>query len=228
MTRPWMPIYWGDYTKKTQHLSTLEHGAYLLLIAHYWNTGQPVADCDDVLRRITRTTSKQWNQISKTIRGFFISEGGFLIHERVEKELQTTLGISTSQSSRAKQGWETRKNQRPLDAHGIDAAKPITITVTTKESNPLTPKGDVAMLWDIWKPYEMTKGNKRKAQEKYTKALEITTEDILLAQAKAYCAQCARLKIKTQHVATWLHQRGWETEYQPPPPVKTGFARAAL
>ena len=118
-----MPIYWGDYTKKTQHLSTLEHGAYLLLIAHYWNTGQPVADCDDVLRRITRTTSKQWNQISKTIRGFFISDGDFLIHERVESELQTALGVSTSQSSRSLQGWKTRKNQQADDAHGIAAAK---------------------------------------------------------------------------------------------------------
>ena len=151
MTRPWMPIYWGDYTKKTQHLSTLEHGAYLLLIAHYWNTGQPVADCDDVLRRITRTTSKQWNQIAKTIRGFFISEDGLLIHERVEKELQTSRGVSTLQSSKAQQRWKSEEKQEKEVCRGNAVAMPITVTVT--ESNPLTPKGDVFVFPD-WLPLE--------------------------------------------------------------------------
>lgn len=216
MTRPWMPIYWGDYTKKTQHLSTLEHGAYLLLIAHYWNTGAPIPNDDDTLRRITRTTSKQWNQIAKTIRGFFFLEGAFLTHERVESELQTALGVSTSQSSRSLQGWKTRKNQHADDAHGIPAAKQITFTVTKKK--PPTPKGEFGALWDSWQPYEMVKGNNKKAESKYQAALDITTHEVLMEKSKAYCAQCHKLKIKTQHVATWLHQRGWETEYPPPSP----------
>jgi hypothetical protein len=93
---------------------------------------------------------------------------------------------------------------------------------------PPTPKGDFSALWDSWQPYEMVKGNKSKAEAKYQAALDITTNEVLMAQAKAYCAQCAKLKTKTQHVATWLHQRGWETEYEPAKPEKTGFAKAGL
>ncbi len=29
----WMPIFWGDYHRDTGHLETVEHGAYMLLIA---------------------------------------------------------------------------------------------------------------------------------------------------------------------------------------------------
>lgn len=159
MTRHWMPIYWGDYTKKTQHLSTLEHGAYLLLIAHYWNTGAAIADDDDVLRRITRTTTKQWKTIAPTIRGFFIIDGGMMVHQRVESELQTTLGVSTSQSLKADLRWNKYKKQQQELCRGNAVAMPITVTVT--KDNPIVPLPDWLPLED-WQAFIEMRNAKKK------------------------------------------------------------------
>lgn len=69
-------------------------------------------------------------------------------------------------------------------------------------------------FWNSWKPYEMVRGDKRKAGESYGKACAIVNEKELLQAAKSYCETCARLKVKTKHVVTWLNQRGWENEEQ--------------
>ena len=209
MTRHWMPIYWGDYTKKTQHLSTLEHGAYLLLIAHYWNTGEPIADNDEVLRRITRTTTKQWKMIASTIRGFFIIEDGLMRHQRVESELQTALGVSTSQSSKAELRWNKHKKQQQELCRGNAVAMPITVTVTTKEKNPLTPKGDFDAFWQSYP----SKVGKDKAKVKYQAALKRASHEEIMAGLANY------LKSKTvadgyiKNPTTWLNGGHWQDEY---------------
>jgi uncharacterized protein YdaU (DUF1376 family) len=83
MARPWMPMYWGNYLGDTGHLSTLQHGAYLLLIAQYWQHGG-LPDDDRQLAAITKLTLKTWRRQRPSLQAFFYN--GWR-HKRVDAEL---------------------------------------------------------------------------------------------------------------------------------------------
>lgn len=70
MSRVWMPIHVADYLTSTSHLSTAEHGAYLLLVMHYWkNSGLPVED--HRLALICRMSPAEWSDSRGTLAEFF-------------------------------------------------------------------------------------------------------------------------------------------------------------
>jgi len=83
MSRPWMSFYVRDYLADTVHLSTVEHGAYLMLIMHYWlHGGLPSEDAK--LARIARLSLSEWTEIRQTVADFFDENWR---HKRVEAEL---------------------------------------------------------------------------------------------------------------------------------------------
>jgi uncharacterized protein YdaU (DUF1376 family) len=84
MSRAWMPIYWGDYLRDTRDLTTLQHGAYLLLIAHYWqHDGLPKEEAR--LAAIAGVSPHTWKGIRGAIAEKF-QEGWK--HKRVDDEIQ--------------------------------------------------------------------------------------------------------------------------------------------
>jgi len=83
MGRAWMPLYVGDYLRDTRDLNTLQHGAYLLLIMHYWQHDALPTD-DARLAAITGLTVAQWRRIREPVQAKF-SEGWR--HKRIEAEL---------------------------------------------------------------------------------------------------------------------------------------------
>lgn len=86
-TGAWMPMYWADYLYDTQHLTTEEHGAYLLLIAAYWKRAKPLPDDDRWLAQVAKVPRKRWNPIRKRLSEFFDVSEGVWRHKRVESEI---------------------------------------------------------------------------------------------------------------------------------------------
>ena len=84
-SRPiWMPLYIADYLRDTRHLTTLQHGAYLLLIMEYWTKGK--APSTDAQRaRVTGMTRKQWLSNRLAIAEMFEPDWR---HARIDAELQ--------------------------------------------------------------------------------------------------------------------------------------------
>jgi len=84
---PFMPLYVADYLSDAAHLSTLEHGAYLMLIMTYWQRGEALPDDDRKLARICRCEPRTWNRLRLVISEFFEVSDGKWLHRRVEREL---------------------------------------------------------------------------------------------------------------------------------------------
>jgi len=100
MNRPWMPLYVGDYLGDTGHLTTAQHGAYLLLMMHYWRKGE-LPDDDRQLSKITKLPLKTWCEYRPTLQDFFY-EGWK--HKRIDAELTKMLHVSQKRAIAGQKG----------------------------------------------------------------------------------------------------------------------------
>lgn len=135
MTAPaWMPLYIADYLADTAHLSAAEHGAYLLLIMHYWRAGSLPHD-DKKLARIARCTDRQWRDMRDTIAGLF---GPDWSHKRVENELDKARSKSQARSEAGKHGAEAKslKNKDAPQAIACDLPEQKPAIVQASSSEP--------------------------------------------------------------------------------------------
>lgn len=117
MSHPWMPLYVRDYLADTVHLSTLEHGAYLMLILYYWlHEGLPSEDAK--LARIVHLPPEQWAEIRSTLAELFEPEWR---HKRIETELTITKEKYQKRAKAGRQGGVAsgRARQKRTNAEAI-------------------------------------------------------------------------------------------------------------
>jgi len=96
----WMPLNVGDYLADTGHLSTTQHGAYMLLIMHYWRKrGLPSSDRE--LAAIAKLTLRNWLNMRETIQAFFFD--GWR-HKRIEIELKKRMEVSEKRAAAGSRG----------------------------------------------------------------------------------------------------------------------------
>ena len=121
----WMPIYWGDYLRDTGHLVTVEHGAYMLLIGHYWTSGKPLPDDDKRLSKITRLDLDEWLEIRPTISEFFEVRNGEWFHKRISHELIEAIKWREAASEKGRKGayarWHKKDDPEIEEDQRIDA-----------------------------------------------------------------------------------------------------------
>lgn len=117
--RAWMPLHIGDYLKDTGHLTATEHGAYLLLIMHYWEHGRLPAD-ERLIARIAKLDSSQWTE-SRDILAMLFGEGWS--HKRIDLEL-----------AKAEEIIEKRRNAAN-ERHGRTKADASAVHMQSKSSD---------------------------------------------------------------------------------------------
>lgn len=118
---PYMQLYVADYLADTPHLTTEEHGAYLLLLFSYWQTGKPLRV--DRLASAARMNNERWTDVKRTLKEFFKEIDGVWIHPRVEKDLEKVAAKSGKNSEAGKASAVARalaKQQLERAAAGDD------------------------------------------------------------------------------------------------------------
>ena len=110
MRKAWFTFYLGDYLADTGHLSMAHHGAYLMLMAHYYSTGRPIKANAKQLLCICKASSKQEEStVWEVLEEFFILRDGMYYHERIERELQKSEELSQKRRAAGLKGGRGRQ-----------------------------------------------------------------------------------------------------------------------
>lgn len=114
MSPPWMPLYIADYLADTSHLSAAEHGAYLLLIMHYWRSGGLPSD-DVQLARIASMSAAEWKRSRPAVAAFF--HDGWK-HARIDAEIAKAAVKHERRQEAGKRGGKAKSEgkQNPSNA----------------------------------------------------------------------------------------------------------------
>lgn len=104
---PYMQLYVADYLADTAHLTTEEHGAYLLLLFSYWQTGKPLRA--DRLASVARMSNERWTDVEVSLKEFFEIDGNSWIHHRVERDLDAVMSKRKGCSEAGKASAAARK-----------------------------------------------------------------------------------------------------------------------
>ena len=142
-----LSLHIGDYLRHTRQLRTCEHGAYLMLIMHYWSNGG-LPENDDQLATITSMSSRDWRKHKPTIVALF--ETGWKL-PWLDAAIADALIARERKSVAGKKGndvrWRNRHGNADRQAFGdtshcdrnaIAPQSPPLATCHHKESEPVS------------------------------------------------------------------------------------------
>lgn len=112
--------YPGDYARKTQDLSLMEHGAYTLLLDHLYGTQQVLPKNPVGLFRVTRAfTKEEQDAVLSVIKRFFIEgEDGYTNQRFEEERIKAKARIDAARENGKKGGRKQIRTQK--EPSGLD------------------------------------------------------------------------------------------------------------
>lgn len=87
---PSMPMYWDAYLADTTHLTTEEHGAYMLLLGAMWRRNGRIPDDDKDIARILGMTVAKWKRTKERLSAFLTFSRGEITQQNLLKIWENT------------------------------------------------------------------------------------------------------------------------------------------
>lgn len=146
---PCFPLWTDAYLGDTGHLSTTEHGAYLLLLITMWRNKGSLPNDDKLLARYARLTSTQWRRIKPILMPFFEVDGDELRQARLTDEYAAVRRQSLKQSDKAKARW-LKEKKTAMPVHSPGNASPTPTPYIRESDDSLIGKKNGKRLPDDW------------------------------------------------------------------------------
>lgn len=222
MSRPWFPLYVGDYVRDTARLTTEGHGAYLLLMLDYWVNGAPPDD-DETLSSIARLSLDVWLRLRHKLAPFFSISDGKWTHGRIEKEMIIANEKHQKRVDAGKSGGIAKAKAQQYSGNATPELSAL-LYQSQSQSQPLKKvlsrskptEGETSRFDEFWKAYPRRDGpNPRKPAETKFNALVKSGVDpamMIAAAAKLAAAESAKGNVGTRFIPqamTWLNQQRW-------------------
>jgi uncharacterized protein YdaU (DUF1376 family) len=121
---PALPLWTDSYLADTRHLSTLEHGAYLLLLMDAWRRPHcDLPDDDRILARLAGLSASEWEAVKPVVMALWKYDGRrkTWTQKRLSKERAHVTKTSRSQKDKAVKRWSKPKN---IDAAAMPEGMP--------------------------------------------------------------------------------------------------------
>ena len=121
MSDPYYSWYPGDYLRDTQDLSLTEHGAYRIMLDHYYCEYELPSDCSR-LYRICRAFSEDERHAVDSIANRYFKENGngLLINKRAEIEIEKRKEFIKNQSEKGKKSGKSRREKSNRGSTGVE------------------------------------------------------------------------------------------------------------
>jgi uncharacterized protein YdaU (DUF1376 family) len=118
MANPWYPFFPGDYARDTSHLTLSEHGAYRLLLDHYYSTGRPIpADPERAFCICRAFTSELQSSVRSVLKQFFTETPDGWRNQRADRQIEKQQRVSAKYAARARNAaaarWEHDASSMP-------------------------------------------------------------------------------------------------------------------
>jgi len=194
---PSMPLYWDAYLADTTHLSTEEHGAYLLLLGAMWRRNGSVPDDDRDNARIVGLSPAKWRKVKTRLSVFLIFDNGGISQKKLQETWRITQEkITTNRENGALGGRPKTKKTKDLGlANGYPDDNP-NVTIPEPEPEP-----------------EPESKKKERLSASLSKASEVTEAVKIWNQTaeQSGLAKCAKLtETRKSHIGARIESDGLE------------------
>lgn len=217
-------LYIGDYQRDTAHLSITEHGAYLLMLQHYYATEKPLPT-GKTLHRMLRVQDKcERDAVDAVAAQFWHETPDGLVNGRADNEITKADAQADTNGRIAREREAKRKASRQTHEVEHDSCtirptidQPIQTPDTRHQTN-TTPKPPSALpdgFVEFWDRYRKKIG--KPAAIKAFRAAKLNGHlPEVLADIDARLHSDDWLKEGGKFIpypATYLNQRRWEDDH---------------